>query len=226
MKAPVAAACLTLAATGIVCWLSPAPPKTRVIRALAFSSEGRFLASGDRNGDIEIRLAASLEVVKRIRLESGGLNALAFSPDGRLLAVAGRSLALWGTTGWNQIAELGTAIYGTVRFSPDGREFGTVNASERIEIWDTGTGKRVQTLCCMALYGDLAFSPDGRMLAAGGHWPSLWDYRAGRRLRRLVETREPTFGPVCFGRGGRVLATGSQDGRARVWDAATGKEGL
>jgi WD40 repeat protein len=96
--------------------------------------------------------------------------------------------------------------------------------AERIELWDVASGNRVRTLCCMALYGDLAFSPDGAVLAAGGHWPRLWDLAAGREVLRLVQTREPAFGAIAFSPDGRVLATGSQDGTARLWEAAYGRQ--
>lgn len=115
-------------------------------------------------------------------------------------------------------------VYGTARFDTPGHLIASVNASERIEFWNAETGKLVRALCCMALYGDLAFSPNGRLLAAAGHWPRLWDLTTGRELRRLVKTRNPTFAAVSFRPDGRVLATGSQDGKTRLWEVATGLE--
>ena len=215
------------AAAAIASWLACAPQRSVPrVAAVAFSPDGRFLAAGERRGSIAVWGVGSFDTARRIRLKEGGLNVLAFSPDARHLAVAGRSLRLWSTAGWKEVGELGVAgsVYGTARFSPDGRLLASVNAAERIEIWDTLTRARVQTLCCMALYGDVAFSPDGRVLAAGGHWPCLWDPAAGRRIRRLVETRDPTFGAVSFRPDGLVLATGSQDGRARLWEVGTGRE--
>jgi WD40 repeat protein len=216
-----------LTAAALAVWLML--PRQEIIPrvgAVAFSPDGRFLAAGNRQGGIVIWRLDSFHPLSRIRLNEAGLNALAFSPDARLLAVAGRSLQLWSTANWKEVTELGTAgsVYGTARFSSDGRLLASVNASERIEIWDTLTRKRVQTLCCMALYGDVSFSPDGGVLAAGGHWPCLWDRSTGRRIRRLVETRDPTFGAVLFRPDGRVIATGSQDGKARLWEVATGRE--
>ena len=78
----------------------------------------------------------------------------------------------------------------------------------------------------MALYGDVAFSPDNRVLAATGHWPRLWDISTGREMYRLVQTRNPTFASIQFRSDGQVLATGSQDGIARLWRVSTGAPGL
>jgi WD40 repeat protein len=116
------------------------------------------------------------------------------------------------------------AGYGTARFSPDGRALATINVAERIELWDVASGNRIRRLCCVALCGDLAFSPDGSVLASGGHWPRLWNLATGREIRRLVETRDPAFGAIAFSPDGRTLATGSQDGTARLWEAASGRQ--
>lgn len=166
----------------------------------------------------------SWQKVAGFRDPEGGLNTLAFSPDSRLVAIAGRSLRLWRTKNWKPAMTLGKsgAVYGTARFNTDGQLLASVNASERIELWNAATGELVRAMCCMALYGDLAFSPDNQLLAAAGHWPRLWDVATGRELRRLVETRNPTFAVVSFRPDGRVLATGSQDGKTQLWDVATG----
>jgi WD40 repeat protein len=223
----IIAAAVSAMAVAIAVWLAPAPQETIPrIGAVAFSADGLLLAAGDRQGRIAVWRVPSFQIVSRICLKEGGLNTLAFSPRAQLLAVAGRSLQLWSTANWKEVMGLGArgGVYGTARFSPDGRVLASVNASERIELWDTATGKRIQTLCCMALYGDVAFSPDGGVLAAGGHWPCLWDLGSGHRIRRLVESRDPTFGAVSFRPDGRVLATGSQDGKARLWEVGTGRE--
>jgi WD40 repeat protein len=149
----VAATILLLVATGIAIWLARAHPQiVPRVDAMAFSPDGRLLAAGDRQGSIAIWRLDSLTPAKRVHIKDVGLNALAFSPDSRLLAVAGRSLQLWSTADWKKVANLGAAggVYGTARFSSDGRALASVNASERIEIWATQTGKRIRTLCCMA----------------------------------------------------------------------------
>jgi WD40 repeat protein len=223
----VVAALALLAALAIAVILSLSPHhSTPHLTAVAFSPDGRFLAAGDLEGSIAVWRLPSLQPEAGIRLEEGALNVLSFSPDSRLLAVAGRSLRLWSTIGWTPLLTVGPAGvgYGTARFSPSGRVLATVNVAERIELWDVASGNRVRTLCCMALYGDLAFSPDGAVLAAGGHWPRLWDLAAGREVLRLVQTREPAFGAIAFSPDGRVLATGSQDGTARLWEAAYGRQ--
>ncbi len=207
-------------------WLSlQQPPARSAVTCIAFSPTGNLLAAADRDGNISVWRTDSFRVAAHIRLDYGRLNTLAFSPDGNSLAIAGESLELWSTASWKRITTLGErgAVYGTGRFSPDGRWLASVNASEQVELWDISTRRLVHTLCCVALYGDLAFSPNGESLAAAGHWPRLWDVRTGREILRLVGSREPTFGTITFRPDGRVIATGSQDGKTRLWDAITGR---
>jgi len=216
-----------LLVAAVAVWLSRTPQhRLSRVNCVAFSSDGRLLAAGDYQGNIAVWRTDSFRIVGRICLNDGHLNTLAFSPDGRLLALAGRSLTLWSTADWKETADLGVpgVLYGTARFSPDGRLLTSVNPSEQIQLWDVSTRSCVRTLCCMALYGDVAFSPNGELLAAAGHWPRIWDIKTGREIRRLVETRDPTFGPVDFRPDGKVLATGSQDGKVRLWDVETGSE--
>lgn len=216
-----------LAAIGFAIWFAPAPSKRDpLITTVAFSPDGQFLAAGERQGGILVWRVESWQRAVSFRFAEGGLNTLTFSPDSRLLAIAGRSLQLWRTNIWKRAITLGASdgVYGTARFDTPGHLIASVNASERIEFWNAETGKLVRALCCVALYGDLAFSPNGRLLAAAGHWPRLWDLTTGRELRRLVKTRNPTFAAVSFRPDGRVLATGSQDGKTRLWEVATGLE--
>jgi len=215
-----------LLAAAVAVWFSRSVQPPPHITSVAFSSDGHFLAAGDHQGNVAVWRTDSFRIVGRIRLNDEHLNTLSFSPGGRLLAVAGRSLQLWGTADWKKSTDLGIpgGVYGTARFSPDGRLLASVNASEQIQLWDISTRKCLGTLCCMALYGDVAFSPSGELLAAAGHWPRIWDIKTGREVRRLVETRDPTFGAVAFRPDGKVLATGSQDGKTRLWEVETGRE--
>jgi WD40 repeat protein len=206
--------------------LKPAATLPPRVVAVAFSADSERLAAGLYNGTVQVWQTKSWRSVYRLHAEDGDLNTLEFSADSKLIAVAGQSLSLWTTSNARQWKRMGLsgAVYGTARFDKSGLHIASVNSSEQIELWSIQTGAKIRTLCCMALYGDLAFSPDNRLLAAAGHWPRLWDISTGREVYRLVQTRNPTFASIQFRSDGQFLATGSQDGIARVWRVSTGAQ--
>jgi len=123
------------------------------------------------------------------------VRALAFAPDGRVLA----------TAAWPP-AKKGEQVRGEVT------------------VWDLQTQKPLRTLPVPGPVRALAVSPDGQWLAAGGgaidEGPGrvhLWDLRSGRLLR-MVETAEGIIPAVAFAPDGRTLALGSWDGTVRLWD--------
>ncbi len=142
------AAAVVAAAAGAL-WLARSSQETLPrVGAVAFSSDGRFLAAARRHGDLAVGRVQSFARAGLMRLDEGGINTLAFSPGAQLLAVAGRSLHVYSTSTWKEAMLAGTpgAVYGTARFSPDGRLLATVDASERIDLWDVASGKRARTL--------------------------------------------------------------------------------
>jgi hypothetical protein len=127
----------------------------------------------------------------------GGVAGLAWSPDGKTLASAGRdgSVRLWQVPGGAELRHLpgrGGADRlspGLVAFSPDGRLLATAGGEyvprwnpvtgkrasdptgpeEGVQLWDAATGKRVRRLGDPDVLSEsIAFAPDGKTLAAGG----------------------------------------------------------
>jgi WD40 repeat protein len=158
---------------------------------------------------------------------------MAFSPDGRLLAVGTRGRKVWF---WDVEARrpalgepltLGDRVW-AVAFSPDGRTLGTGIEQRRAEFWDPTTGARRPTALRhgKAVYA-VAFSPDGRTVLTGSEdmTARLWDMATGRPVGPPDGLmHQGTVYAVAFRPpDGRVLLTGSEDGTARLWEAATGR---
>jgi WD40 repeat protein len=216
MKSRETVCLLLLLATGCV----QAPRANRSITYVAVSEGSRLIAIGGAKGAVQVCDLDSLRWCRDVVAIHGTLNDLRFSPNGRLLAIADRDLRLWSADA-GRVARLGIEgiSYGTARFNGNGTEIVTVDSASRILVFDVGSRKVMETLCCSSLYGEVAFAPDGRRILNAGHWPRVWDEADGRLETALIpERQEETFGPIAFDEDLRMILMGSQDGRVYAWD--------
>jgi dipeptidyl aminopeptidase/acylaminoacyl peptidase len=165
--------------------------------------------------------------------EKLGVRSVAFSPDGKTLAIAlyeGTVKLLDPATGQEKSVLRGhTKGVNCVAFSPDGKTLATASLDTTAKLWDVATGKEMKTLRGHTEYVlCVAFSPDGQMLATasgashnaerGGN-AKLWDVATGKERTTLGGfTRPVEF--VTFSPDGKTVATASWDGSVRLWDAA------
>lgn len=201
---------------------------------IALSPDGRIVAwPCDRGngmqiqGDVRLSLVASGEEVRTLRGAAGSSPALAFAPDGRLLAATGtKGIVLFDAATGAEVRALpaGRDEVESLAFSPDGAFLAA--AAHDVTVYDVATGKPLRTLVVKeqnAVVRAVAFSRDGKLLVSG-NWDGtewIWDAASGNELRRL-----PHGSQVCalaFSPDGRVLATGSMDGLIRLWDPASGE---
>lgn len=170
--------------------------------------------------------------------------AVAFSPDGRTLAVGSASMpgevSLWSTATAQRILTLPTGhLVGAVAFSPDGLQLATSGVTvlwngnrpplyrARAELWELATGNKID-LCDdhesqFNQIDALAFSPNGTLAtahASGG--VKLWDVHSGKERLTLGKDVQPVRS-LAFSPNGLLLATGGSDSLIRIWDLATGK---
>lgn len=162
----------------------------------------------------------------RITGHEAGVNAVAFSPDDRLVATAGddETIRLWETGTRRSIATL--AAHSRVRsiaFSPDGATIAAARADGAIGLWDTATHRLVADLGGRTgVLNGMAFSPDGRTIASAGADATvvLWDVPSRRRIAELVG-HQGAVATARFSPDGHVIATTGNDGTLRLWDTDT-----
>ncbi|SCG38369.1 WD40 repeat [Micromonospora coxensis] len=160
----------------------------------------------------------------------GAVTALAFRPDGQMLATSGADgrVLLWDPGAMRKTGELdGTPRVDAVAFSPDGRTLAVGAANGTIALWDVGDSaqpRRIATTATSqpAVVSSIAFSPDGRQLAVGdgGGGLTLWGVTDPTRPRRAADLTGHSgwVSAVAFSPDGQVLVSGDLGGRAFVWD--------
>jgi len=233
--------------------------KLTAANSIAFSADGSILAAGGYDNDPLHSFIGTVEFWdvasgKKFlsKTASDRVQAVAFAPDGKTIAVAaglgagspknhGRpSIAIWGVAGGKEIAKL-EGHENRIRwmsFSKDGKQLTSVDSGGSIHLWNLSRKKKADSF-----YADghrrnsltsAAFSLDRKILATSGLFGDrviLRDAKTGKELRRL--TIENSSGSVlAFSPDGRILAsdsfgsspkTGKSTNALRLWQVASGK---
>jgi WD40 repeat protein len=192
---------------------------------VAYSPDGKVIASIERDGTAIIWDAASGAELLRLpgATEVGdawGAQRIAFSPDGRRLAIADSNLVkLYEPVTGDLLATLSghTADVWAVAYSPDGRLLVSAGADSTVRLWNAESGALIYELTGHTDAVESAvFSPDSRWLATNADDGTLkiWDTATGQ----LVED-VPDVSSIGFSPDGTRLATTGLAG-LQVWQMA------
>ncbi|MEZ4710313.1 MAG: BTAD domain-containing putative transcriptional regulator [Caldilineaceae bacterium] len=177
------------------------------INALAFCciapTQTLLLVSGDDEShlygwgiaqadDCAAPIVDRAQPVYRLSAPPNGIHALAFSPDGCLLAAGGAEsmIQLWSMPDRRPLYKLqghSSSIYG-LAFSLDGKCLASGSGDQTIALWDPHTGERLQTLSGhTGVVQSVLFHPNGRRLisSSSDETIKIWDIQSGACLHTL-----------------------------------------
>ena len=153
----------------------------------------------------------------------GPVRAVAASPDGELLAIAGGRLLTLRRRGGQHAELVHPDKVTSVAFSPDGTRIVTGGRKGKARIWSVDGTLLVQLSGHKDEITDVAFSPDGSRVATSSRDKTarIWNAESGRSLRQLKGHTDDVTS-VAFSPDGSLVLTASRDHDARLWNAETG----
>jgi WD40 repeat protein len=159
------------------------------------------------------------------------ITTLAYSPDGKTLAVSGyHEVLLHHADGSGLVGRLigPSDRIESVAYSPDGKLLAAVGGvparSGEIQFWDTSTNRLVHsvTLSYDTFFG-ASFSPDGKLLAVGGadQTARVVSVPDGKEIAKLDSHTNWVFG-TAFSKDGKHFVSASRDQAVKLTEVATG----
>lgn len=194
------------------------------VNTLAFSPDGRFLASGDEEGDVILwTMNNSVENRTLYGHYSDEVNTVVFSPDGRLLAAGDDDgdITLWNVENGECTHRINAKdeIY-KLAFSPDGCYLIALDDSKKIKIWPiTDNLERHSLPKNQNDINLIAISPNSRFLASADEegYIRLWDFFSNQEVFNL-QWHSGTVNSLVFSPDGRLLASAGDDAIVKLWD--------
>lgn len=215
------------------------PDNFRKFVKAMISPDGRVLAASTvkeykighntiHDGNVSFWDVPSGKMTSTIRDFPDYLWAIAFSPDGRFVAVGGLEKTVWVTkiSSGKVVASLQVSGYVmSLDFSPNGEILVAGLYDENVLFWDVSNGTTMGPM--MDHDGsvmEVRYSPEGDLLASGSKDKTIivWDTASGRSLKRLVGHGD-SISRLAFLPGRENLVSSSSDGTVRLWDIASGQ---
>jgi len=215
------------------------PGHADLVRAVAFSPDGKFLATAGgapaQFGEVKVWDVESGQLRYTVEGHQDCIYSVDFSPDGGQIATASydRMIELWRTETGEHVRTLKDhvdAVYAVDFGSSPGRLL-SGGADRSVKLWNLTTGKPSLTLSePLAGVLSVAFHPNGRTFAAAGAdktirvWRIANDESTAADLVKAMTGHKGAILKIAFSPDGRAIVSSSSDRSLKIWDAATLEE--
>lgn len=200
------------------------------IYGVDWSADGRRIVTAGADGVLTLWDARTGKESKSIRVGTGPLYSVAFTPDGKKAAVAGFSgdtVSVWDLETGKQTAGNNERKYVVnVAMLPSGKQVVASGVGGEVWLIDVETGKRVRKMSGgVPKYGfSVAAAPVGKLVASAGDDKTIyvWDAATGKLFADLIGHKRNAVRLAFSGDGKRLLSAGD-DRTFMIWDVEGGK---
>ena len=123
---------------------------TSGVLSVAFSPDGKYIASGSRDKTVKVWDAAGGQELRTLSGHTDSVISVAFSPDGKYIASGSldKTVKVWDAAGGQELRTLSghTSDVNSVAFSPDGKYIASGSADDTVKVWDAAGGQIIKSL--------------------------------------------------------------------------------
>lgn len=202
---------------------------THFIGRIAWSPDGKILASSSEDKTIRLWDAKTGKCLRMLKAHKSRVQSVDFDPTGRFLASVSedKTVKLWETASWKLLRTLEghNDDVKSVAFDPEGRIMATGDFKGLINLWEVTNGRLLNKLRSNPNpIWSIAFDRQGYSLASGSgdRTVKLWETASGRLLYTLKDHETYVYS-VAYESNNGILASGDQDGTIKLWEMTSGK---
>ena len=197
-----------------------------VIMQVAFSPNGKLLATGDMKGNIQLWCTQDAQPRKSFPAHSGWIFALSFSPDGQILASGAEDgiIQLWDIHTGKCCGRIPIEIQRilSLAFSPNGKFLAICGSESIIYLWEIGTQQLTTLTEHVGDVSKITFDASVENLFSASYDGTLkqWDIHTGQCLETFQDHGNP-ISQMALSPHGEILVSGTLDGQVTLTNVST-----